>query len=72
MDVLRHVFFQACVPFRVLARGLDIAEPCIGLGGFRELSTVGEFPYGDGRSYAYDMDSRLQNFYDKRKSETQA
>ena len=68
MDALRHSLFLATISFRVLGRALDVVEPCVGMGGYRELATIGNFQYGSSSSRAFDTDARLKPFYDARRN----
>ena len=64
MDALIHALHVATLPFRILRRPLDIVEPCVGMGSFRELCFIAGTPYGSPRSLAADTDGRLEPFYD--------
>ena len=44
-----------------------MVEPCCGISGYRELSTVGNFPYSTA---AYDNDKRLGPFWEARRIES--
>lgn len=45
------------------AKKLRIAEPCVGLGGMRELARVCDFEYSQVN--AYDIEPKLRGFYQK-------
>lgn len=62
MDDLQRALHSLLSPVRRgFRRPLRIAEPFIGMGGYRELMRVGQMPYV--ACNVYDKDGRLQKFY---------
>ena len=60
MDLLCTALIDATIQFRVLDRAVQLAEPCVGLSGYRELASVCKLPYA---TVAYDTDHRLHPFH---------
>ena len=67
MSVFDACLHRVCSPLRVLVRPVLVTEPCIGLGGWRELCKRGRVPYVSRNSF--DNDPNLVAFYDARRAE---
>ena len=64
MDVLNACLRTLCTPLRLLGRPIIVSEPCVGLGGFREMCKRGDCEYHPANSM--DIDASLKSFYQAR------